>query len=83
MATAIRCLSPEHPINPPITDDPFQCDMPGDAGFLVRPVQGVMHVYRDEEALLNEEPQEWPYPNLAEFLHDQNIMYALMTDGPM
>ncbi|ELU02513.1 hypothetical protein CAPTEDRAFT_171443 [Capitella teleta] len=72
-----------HPINPPSTNDPFQCDFIQDGGFRMKPVGGVMYVYRDEEALLNNQPLDFPYPKLAEFLSDQNIMFALMSDGPM
>jgi AMP deaminase len=42
-----------------------------------------MHIYKDRDALDKDQPMEFPYPKLAEFLVDQNIMFALMADGPM
>lgn len=76
-------LSSDHPINPPITDDPFQCDFLDDGGYCLKAVNGVTHVYKNEEDLLNDSPLDFPYPQLQEFLTDQNIMFALMSDGPM
>lgn len=44
---------------------------------------GVCHVYKDGEALEREEPIEWPYPDLHSFHADQNLMFALIADGPL
>ena len=44
---------------------------------------GVCYVYKDREALEREEPIEWPYPDLKTFLADQNLMFALIADGPL
>ena len=73
----------DHPINPPSNDDPFLCEYLDDGGFCLKPKGGVMHVYRDRDALNNDQPLDFPYPKLAEFLFDQSIMFALMADGPM
>ncbi len=46
-------------------------------------VDGVCHVYKDRQALERDEPIEWPYPELSSFLADQNLMFALIADGPL
>ena len=45
--------------------------------------QGVVHVYKDEESLAKDEPIDWPYVDSRTFLDDQNLMYCLMSDGPL
>lgn len=45
--------------------------------------QGVVHVYKDEEALVNDQALDWPYVDVQIFLSDQNLMYCLMSDGPL
>lgn len=46
-------------------------------------VQGLMYVYENEEAVKNNTPLELPYVQPKTFLADQNIMYALISDGPL
>lgn len=46
-------------------------------------VQGLMYVYENEEAMKNNTPLELPYVQPKTFLADQNIMYALISDGPL
>lgn len=42
-----------------------------------------MYVYENEEAVKNNTPLELPYVQPKTFLADQNIMYALISDGPL
>lgn len=46
-------------------------------------VHGVMRVYRDKTTMEQNKPFDWQYPDLATFLNDQNIMYTLISDGPL
>ena len=74
----------EHPINAPKTDgDPFKVEFPENVGCKLKMKQGVIHVYKDEEALVKDEPIDWPYVDTRTFLDDQNLMYCLMSDGPL
>lgn len=82
-----NCLNPEeksHPIDPPPkTGDPFDVPIPDSVGCHLKMKQGVTYVYADEEALANDKPLELPYPVLKTFISDQNLMYTLISDGPL
>ena len=74
----------EHPINAPKTfGDPFQVDKMESVGCKLKMKQGVVHVYKDEETLQKDEPLDWPYVDVQTFLADQNLMYCLISDGPL
>lgn len=74
----------DHPIHPPRTDgDPFDCPLPGSVNCECKMVHGVMRVYRDKTTMEQNKPFDWQYPDLATFLNDQNIMYTLISDGPL
>jgi len=73
----------DHPVNPPATTDPFDIKFQENLGCLFKPHKGVFYVYRDQDSLDRNEPIEWPYPDLRTFLADQNIMFALIADGPL
>ncbi|XP_052061287.1 AMP deaminase 2-like isoform X7 [Mytilus californianus] len=73
-----------HPIDPPPkTGDPFDVPIPDGVGCRLKMKQGVTYVYADEEALANDKPLELPYPVLKSFIADQNLMYTLISDGPL
>ena len=78
-------LFTETPIHPPSqSGDPFAVEIThDDLGCIMRMEEGVCHVYRDEGSLEKHEPVEWPYPDRNTFLVDQNIMVALVADGPL
>ncbi|KAK2169233.1 hypothetical protein NP493_1200g00033 [Ridgeia piscesae] len=74
----------DHPIDAPSTDgNPFYTEMSDDLGYLMRPVNGVIHVYKNMEALQCNEPKDYQYPDLATFHTDKNILLACMADGPL
>ena len=52
-------------------------------GCKLKMKQGVVHVYKDEETLQKDEPLDWPYVDVQTFLADQNLMYCLISDGPL
>ena len=63
--------------------NPFACPIEESLGCELRMEGGVMHIYKNEEMLEANKPIELPYPELATFLADQNIMFALIADGPL
>jgi len=75
----------DHPVHPPSTNgDPFQCtEMPDDLGYKLKMVDGVIHLYKSQDALERGEPVDLPYPDLPSFLADQNVMFSLIADGPL
>ncbi|XP_067677001.1 AMP deaminase 2-like isoform X1 [Haliotis asinina] len=74
----------DHPIHPPLKHgDPFSIEMDEAVGCSFKFVNGVVQVFRSEEAMEKNEPIEWPYPDLNTYLDDQNLMYAFISDGPL
>jgi len=71
--------------NPLNKDDPYAPQLPvtGDCEFQCRIVSGVVHVYRDADALERDEPIHMVYPQLSEFLADQAVLTGLISDGPL
>lgn len=70
----------DHPIHPPTKDgNAFHLDdIPGSAGYQIKVSNGVYQVYNEKDELKPFLPFD-----LAEFLHDQNILFAFMADGPL
>jgi len=58
--------------------DPFSRDIPPSAGYRLRMVNGVMHVFGDDEKLVY-----GPIYSRQEFIEDQNMLFALITNGPL
>lgn len=73
----------DHPFHPPKKEDPFDIEVPMGVECCLKMVQGLMYVYENEEAMKNNTPLELPYVQPKTFLADQNIMYALISDGPL
>jgi hypothetical protein len=63
----------------PITD-PFNRELPPAADYELKMVNGVMHVYHpgggDQLAF-------GPIHGIMEFIADQNMLFALIADGPL
>lgn len=77
-------LSADHPVHAPASKgNPWDCEFTPDKGYLLQPVNGVYHVYKDQRALDNEEPCNFPYPNLDTFVADMNRLCAMIADGPL
>jgi len=72
----------DHPIHPPTKEKGVNAfhldDIPGSAGYKIKASNGVYQVYNDKDEL-----KPWLPFDLAEFLHDQNVLFALMADGPL
>ena len=62
--------------------NPFDVEIPGDCGYVLRMESGVMHVYRDAVAMEADDPV-WEVPDRLEFLNDQNILFMILADGPL
>ena len=69
---------------------PFDCDVPGDCGYVYEMIDGVVQVTGckrnisgSETVDINGKPTIYSLPNLQEFFEDQNILLALSTHGPM
>ena len=73
----------DHPIHAPAKSDPFAMDLPDPITCELRMVDGVVHVYEDEEKAAKNEPIELAYPDRATFLADSNKLLALIANGPM
>lgn len=73
----------DHPFHPPKNEDPFDMEVPTGVECCLKMVQGLVYVYENEEAMEKGTPLELPYIHPKTFLADQNIMYALISDGPL
>ncbi|XP_047493300.1 AMP deaminase 2-like isoform X2 [Penaeus chinensis] len=75
---------PDHPIHPPRKEvSPWKIDVPENCGYVVRMMDGVFQVYPSEEAVRRNESLSYPYPNLARYIQDLNLLCALIANGPV
>lgn len=74
----------DHPIHaPPTRGDPFKVKSKSPAGCILQFQEGVMCVYPNEVSLVDNKPFDWPRPNVEDFVKDQNMMFAMISDGPL
>nr|CAD7452526.1 unnamed protein product [Timema tahoe] len=74
----------DHPVHAPASKgNPWECDFLEDKGYFFSPVNGVFHVYKDQESLGRNEAFNYQYPNLATFVTDMNTLCVMMADGPL
>ncbi|XP_047493302.1 AMP deaminase 2-like isoform X4 [Penaeus chinensis] len=74
----------DHPIHPPRKEvSPWKIDVPENCGYVVRMMDGVFQVYPSEEAVRRNESLSYPYPNLARYIQDLNLLCALIANGPV
>lgn len=74
----------DHPIHPPRKEvSPWKIDVPENCGYEVRMMDGVFQVYPSEEAVRRNECFSYPYPNLARYIQDLNLLCALIANGPV
>ena len=62
---------------------PFAVDIPGSCGYVMCMTDGIMRVYANQSYLDNDSPLNYPYPDLIQFLADQNLLFCLIADGPL
>ncbi|KAF4519197.1 hypothetical protein B566_EDAN013490 [Ephemera danica] len=74
----------EQSVHAPSTSaNPWECDFPPDKSYVIRPVEGVYHVYEDEAAVERGEHLYFPYYDLPTFVRDVNLLCAMIADGPL
>lgn len=70
----------DDPENPPtVGNDPFARDVPPTAGYRLHMMNGVMHVFSSDDDTL----VYGPIYSRQEFIDDQNMLFALITNGPL
>ncbi|KPP76239.1 hypothetical protein Z043_104429 [Scleropages formosus] len=63
--------------------DPYSTEgIPEDLHYKLSLKDGVVHVYKDDEALQQEQPHSLPYPDLETFAIDLSHILAMIADGP-
>ncbi|UKJ88848.2 adenosine monophosphate deaminase 2 (isoform L) isoform 3 [Theileria orientalis] len=75
-------------VHPPrLEEHPYEkCDpstMPGDMGFGIRMIHGVVHLYSSRDPGENCTEIDLPCPSLKEFVSDHNSLMPLIINGPM
>uniref|UniRef100_A0A1B6D983 AMP deaminase n=1 Tax=Clastoptera arizonana TaxID=38151 RepID=A0A1B6D983_9HEMI len=73
----------DHPIHAPGLSDPWITEHVEPKGYLIKPVKGVFHVYKNQEALEKDAAISYPYPNLDTFVADMNRLCTMIADGPL
>jgi len=66
-----------------LNPEPFAVDIPSSCGYVMRMTDGVMRVYSSQSSLDSDMPLNYPYPDLMQFLADQNLLFCLIADGPL
>lgn len=65
---------------PSTTHEAWKIDFPEPAGYHIKAQNGVFNVYRDAE---HTNSVGYQYLKLENFIHDVNIICAMMADGPL
>ncbi|XP_052130606.1 AMP deaminase 2 [Frankliniella occidentalis] len=74
----------DHPVHPPASrGDPWECEFPKPKGYVIKAVDGVFQLYKDQDAVEKNEPVNYSYPNLATFVQDMNLLCTMIADGPL
>ncbi|XP_053102706.1 AMP deaminase 2 isoform X3 [Hemicordylus capensis] len=81
-------VAADAPVHPPFAiRHPYEkCEpesMPGDLGFGLKMVGGVVHVYTKRDITDKSTELDLPYPDLQEFVADMNVLMALIINGPI
>ncbi|XP_041636954.1 AMP deaminase 2 isoform X2 [Cheilinus undulatus] len=76
------------PVHPPVSethpyDNQDPKNMPLDAGYGCKMVDGVVHVYTKKTNMDKSSELDLPYPDLNDYIADMNIMMALIINGPV
>lgn len=74
----------DHPVHPPANrGDPWECEFPTSKGYIIKPVDGVFQLYKDQEAADRNEPIYYSYPKMDTFVQDMNLLCTMIADGPL
>ncbi|XP_030640021.1 AMP deaminase 1 isoform X3 [Chanos chanos] len=64
-------------------EDPFCTkNLPENLGYVARMREGVIYVYKNNEAADKHQPEDVPGPDYATFIDDMNFLIALIAQGP-
>ena len=77
----VLSLLTDHPIHPPNTVDPWECDLPEDCGYEIKCEKGVFQIYR--EAGNPDSKILYEHADLKKFVSDMHTLCALIADGPL
>ncbi|XP_058807964.1 AMP deaminase 2 isoform X1 [Phymastichus coffea] len=78
-----RMAIEDHPVHAPASRDPWQCEFPASKHYEIAPIGGVFNLFASEEDLANNKPVPHPYPDLATFVRDMNLLCTMIADGPL
>ncbi|RXG54964.1 AMP deaminase 2 [Armadillidium vulgare] len=74
----------DHPIHPPLKEgSPWKTELLEPSDHHIKCVDGVFQVYKNSEALERDEPLPYFYPDLGRYIHDLNLLSALIANGPV
>lgn len=68
---------------PEAGEDPYCMDnIPKDLNYKLKMKDGIVYVYDNEEALKQNQPHDFPYPDLETFAVELSHVLAMTADGP-
>lgn len=71
----------DHPIHAPTnTSNPWDVEFPEDENYCIKPIGGVFNVFKKET---DEQPIDYSYKKLDEFVKDMQILCTMIADGPL
>ncbi|KAH8397378.1 hypothetical protein KR222_000791, partial [Zaprionus bogoriensis] len=70
-------LAQPSPLKPPHAWD---VEFIADENYYIKPVNGVFHVYKDEEF---KNDLQFPYADMSQFVNDMQVMCNMIADGPL
>ncbi|XP_021946617.1 AMP deaminase 2 isoform X10 [Folsomia candida] len=74
----------DHPIHPPSgRDNPWEIEFQPSLNWILKFKEGVCQVFPNEEAQQKEEPNNYPFPGLHEYIRDMKILCVMIADGPL
>ncbi|KAH8421104.1 hypothetical protein KR009_011590 [Drosophila setifemur] len=59
--------------------NPWNMEFPPDENYVIKPVNGVFHVYENEES----SEFKFEYPDMNQFVNDMQVMCNMIADGPL
>ncbi|KAH8300827.1 hypothetical protein KR018_005569 [Drosophila ironensis] len=60
--------------------NPWLLDFPDDKKYLIKPINGVFHIFEDEASAF---PLQFEYPDMNQFVNDMQVMCNMIADGPL
>ncbi|BFG00642.1 AMP deaminase 2 [Drosophila madeirensis] len=64
----------------PKVSNPWNVEFPPDETYVIKPLNGVFHVYEDEEQT---KELKFVYPDMSQFVNDMQVMCNMIADGPL